>query len=101
MDVTNVRQIVRKTKICIFGFSRGVHRTCARWMVHKARLFIYSVVDHGYNGFAQVGLSPLQHQQVPFAYRMFGSGSNSGCRQSVIFKKTFSVDVEIEFIGVW
>ena len=37
-------------KICIFGFSRGAYTARAlAGMVHKARLFVYSAVDHESN----------------------------------------------------
>jgi len=32
---------------------------------------------------------------------MFTSDDNEGWKQSTAFKKAFSVDVEIEFVGVW
>ncbi|GJE95087.1 DUF2235 domain-containing protein [Phanerochaete sordida] len=72
-------------KICIFGFSRGAYtaRSLAG-MVHK------------------VGLLPACNmQQVPFAYRMFTRTDETGWKQSVAFKKAFSMDVDIEFVGVW
>jgi len=72
-------------KICIFGFSRGAYTARAlAGMIHK------------------VGLLPAgNHQQVPFAYKMFSSEDETGWAQSTSFKKAFSVDVEIEFVGVW
>ncbi|KAF8491994.1 hypothetical protein F5888DRAFT_1619394 [Russula emetica] len=72
-------------KICIFGFSRGAYTARAlAGMIHK------------------VGLLPAgNHQQVPFAYKMFTREDKTGWDQSNAFKKAFSVDVEIEFIGVW
>ncbi|KAI0083381.1 hypothetical protein BDY19DRAFT_900387 [Irpex rosettiformis] len=72
-------------KICIFGFSRGAYtaRSLAG-MIHK------------------VGLLPADnHQQVPFAYKMYTRCDNVGWEQSVAFKKAFSIDVKIEFVGVW
>ncbi|KAJ7738305.1 hypothetical protein B0H16DRAFT_1424826 [Mycena metata] len=72
-------------RICIFGFSRGAYtaRSLAG-MIHK------------------VGLLPAcNHQQVPFAYKMYTTTDELGWKQSNTFKKTFSIDVEIEFIGVW
>lgn len=74
-----------KDKICIFGFSRGAYTARAlAGMIHK------------------VGLLPAgNHQQVPFAYKMFTRDDTIGWNQSNAFKKAFSVDVEIEFIGVW
>ncbi|THH03449.1 hypothetical protein EW145_g6243 [Phellinidium pouzarii] len=72
-------------KICIFGFSRGAYTARAlAGMIHK------------------VGLLPNgNHQQVPFAYRMYMKDDAKGWEQSVLFKKTFSMDVDIEFVGVW
>ena len=32
---------------------------------------------------------------------MFSRDDNTGWNQSKLFKKTFSIDVEIEFVGVW
>jgi len=49
-----------------------------------------------------VGLLPAgNYQQVPFAYKMFARDDDEGWKQSIVFKKAFSVDVEIEFVGVW
>ncbi|KAI0268250.1 hypothetical protein BC834DRAFT_683471 [Gloeopeniophorella convolvens] len=72
-------------KICIFGFSRGAYTARAlAGMIYK------------------VGLLPAgNHQQVPFAYKMFSRDDDVGWRQSKVFKRAFSVDVEIEFLGVW
>ncbi|KAF8962960.1 hypothetical protein BDZ97DRAFT_1920087 [Flammula alnicola] len=72
-------------KICLFGFSRGAYtaRSLAG-MLHK------------------VGLLPAGNfQQVPFAYKMYKRADNIGWEQSNEFKKAFSVDVPIEFVGVW
>ena len=41
------------------------------------------------------------HQQVPFAYKMYIRDNDEGREQSTKFKKAFSIDVEIEFLGVW
>ncbi|KAF8586209.1 hypothetical protein K439DRAFT_1387499 [Ramaria rubella] len=72
-------------RICLFGFSRGAYTARAlAGMLHK------------------VGLLPqCNHQQVPFAYKMFTRTDDLGWRQSTAFKKCFSIDVDIEFIGVW
>ncbi|KAJ6622512.1 hypothetical protein B0H10DRAFT_2013024 [Mycena sp. CBHHK59/15] len=72
-------------RICIFGFSRGAYiaRSLAG-MIHK------------------VGLLPVDnHQQVPFAYRMYTRADATGWAQSNAFKKAFSNDVNIDFVGVW
>ncbi|KAI5116598.1 hypothetical protein M0805_006776 [Coniferiporia weirii] len=72
-------------KICIFGFSRGAYTARAlAGMVHK------------------VGLLPAwNEQQVPFAYKMYKTDTKLGWQQSVGFKRTFSLDVDVEFVGVW
>lgn len=50
----------------------------------------------------KVGLLPrYNHQQVPFAYKMYATADDRGWQQSNAFKKTFSNDVDIEFVGVW
>ena len=46
-------------------------------------------------------LPPGNHQQVPFAYKMYTREDDLGWEQSNQFKKAFSVDVDIEFVGVW
>ncbi|KAJ7626900.1 hypothetical protein FB45DRAFT_835209 [Roridomyces roridus] len=72
-------------RICIFGFSRGAYtaRSLAG-MIHK------------------VGLLPVcNHQQVPFAYKMYTRDDPVGWAQSSAFKQAFSIDVDIEFMGVW
>ncbi|KAG5638610.1 hypothetical protein H0H81_011500 [Sphagnurus paluster] len=72
-------------RICMFGFSRGAYTARAlAGMLHK------------------VGLLPAcNHQQVPFAYKLYKSDDEIGWKQSNVFKRAFSVDVKIEFIGVW
>ncbi|KAF8167168.1 hypothetical protein B0H34DRAFT_791932 [Crassisporium funariophilum] len=72
-------------KIFLFGFSRGAYTARAlAGMIHK------------------VGLLPkCNDQQVPFAYKMYSREDEMGWRQSSQFKKAFSIDVDIELIGVW
>ncbi|KAF5313036.1 hypothetical protein D9619_002418 [Psilocybe cf. subviscida] len=72
-------------KIFLFGFSRGAYTARAlAGMIHK------------------VGLLPKDnHQQVPFAYKMYSREDEIGWRQSSAFKKAFSIDVDIELLGVW
>ncbi|TFK49640.1 hypothetical protein OE88DRAFT_361764 [Heliocybe sulcata] len=72
-------------KICIFGFSRGAYTARAlAGMIHK------------------VGLLPASnYQQIAFAYKMYTQADEEGWAQSTAFKKAFSVDVDIEFLGVW
>ncbi|KAG5649691.1 hypothetical protein H0H81_002474, partial [Sphagnurus paluster] len=80
-----MQNYIEGDKICIFGFSRGAYtaRSLAG-MIHK------------------VGLLPADnHQQVPFAYKMYTRADDMGWQQSNGFKLAFSVDVDIEFLGVW
>ncbi|EKM76650.1 hypothetical protein AGABI1DRAFT_115735 [Agaricus bisporus var. burnettii JB137-S8] len=72
-------------KICIFGFSRGAYTArCLAGMIHK------------------VGLLPAcNHQQVPFAYKMYTRTDALGWKQSNAFKAAFSCHVDIYFLGVW
>ncbi|KAJ7729083.1 hypothetical protein DFH07DRAFT_895750 [Mycena maculata] len=88
-------------KICLFGFSRGAY-------VSHGKLFILSdsAVHKTARALAgmlhKVGLLPkCNHQQVPFAYKMYSREDETGWRQSTAFKKAFSIDVDIELIGVW
>jgi len=47
-------------------------------------------------------LLPLSNQeQVPFAYTMYKNSTKKGYLQSEGFKRTFSREVSIEFVGVW
>ncbi|KAF8625941.1 hypothetical protein AX17_006667 [Amanita inopinata Kibby_2008] len=72
-------------RICLFGFSRGAYVARAlAGMIHKIGL-----------------LPPGNHQQVPFAYKMYTRTDAKGWSQSNAFKKAFSMDVDIEFVGVW
>ncbi|KXN83327.1 hypothetical protein AN958_01563 [Leucoagaricus sp. SymC.cos] len=72
-------------KIFLFGFSRGAYTARAlAGMIHK------------------VGLLPKSnHQQVPFAYKMYSREDETGWRQSAAFKKAFSINVDIELLAVW
>lgn len=72
-------------QICIFGFSRGAFTARAlAGMLQK------------------VGLLPQCNiEQLPFAYSMFARDDEEGLKLSMQFKRTFSVDVKIQFLGVW
>ncbi|KAJ1310118.1 hypothetical protein OPQ81_006865 [Rhizoctonia solani] len=72
-------------KICLFGFSRGAYTARAlAGMLHKVGL-----------------LPPDNVEQIPFAYQMYKRTDLTGFHQSAGFKKTFSREVRIEFMGVW
>ena len=72
-------------KICLFGFSRGAFTARAlAGMLQK------------------VGLLPrCNREEVPFAYEMYAKNDEEGWRLSEQFKRTFSTDVKINFLGVW
>ncbi|KAF8594073.1 hypothetical protein BDV93DRAFT_535126 [Ceratobasidium sp. AG-I] len=72
-------------KISLFGFSRGAYTARAlAGMLHK------------------VGLLPAyNHEQVAFAYAMFKRDDPDGWKMSNGFKRAFSIDVKIDFLGVF
>ena len=72
-------------RICLFGFSRGAYTARAlAGMLHK------------------VGLLPAHNvEQVPFAYKQFKDDTDEGWKMSAMFKKTYSIDVDVYFLGLW
>lgn len=46
-------------------------------------------------------LPPCNLEQLPFAYSMFARDDREGLELSMQFKRTFSIDVKIQFLGVW
>ncbi|KAF8597102.1 hypothetical protein BDV93DRAFT_410437, partial [Ceratobasidium sp. AG-I] len=72
-------------KIAMFGFSRGAYTARAlAGMLHK------------------VGLLPAcNYQQIPFAYHMYQRDDEEGWEMSNGFKQAFSIDVEINFMGLF
>jgi len=72
-------------KICIFGFSRGAFTARAlAGMLQKVGL-----------------LPPCNFEQMPFAYAMYARDDGEGLKLSLQFKRTFSIDVRVHFVGVW
>ncbi|CAE6434278.1 unnamed protein product [Rhizoctonia solani] len=72
-------------RICLFGFSRGAYTARAlAGMLYKVGL-----------------LPPDNTEQISFAYQMYKRTDLAGFQQSAGFKKAFSRDVKIEFMGVW
>lgn len=70
-------------RICIFGFSRGAYTArCVAGMIHKVGL-----------------LPPRNLQQIPFAYEFYADDSPQGWKNSRDFKRTFSIDVNVYFLG--
>ncbi|CZT12803.1 uncharacterized protein RCO7_03615 [Rhynchosporium graminicola] len=72
-------------KICLLGFSRGSYTVrCLSGMLHK------------------VGLLPKHNRaQVSFAYNFYKDDSKAGWEMSAQFKKTFCINVNVYFVGVW
>lgn len=72
-------------KICLLGFSRGSYTVrCLAGMLHK------------------VGLLPAHNRaQVSFAYEFYKNDTTEGWKMSEEFKRTFCIDVDVYFVGVW
>jgi hypothetical protein len=50
----------------------------------------------------KVGLLPqFNIEQLPFAYAMYARDDEEGLKLSMQFKRTFSIDVKVQFLGVW
>lgn len=67
---------------------------CLRVIIRYARINLKT-------GYHNSTVLILFLQQVPFAYKMFTRDDEIGWAQSNAFKKAFSIDVDIEFVGVW
>ena len=93
---------VKKFKSTSTGFSRGAY-TARRWFLVTRIPIWSSEASPSLAGMIhKVGLLPKDnHQQLPFAYKMYSRTDSVGWDQSNGFKKSFSVDVPIEFVGVW
>lgn len=72
-------------KICLLGFSRGAYTIrCLAGMLHK------------------VGLLPAHNiAQVSFAYEFYKDDTPDGWEMSAEFKRTFCINVNVFFVGVW
>jgi uncharacterized protein (DUF2235 family) len=72
-------------RICLFGFSRGAYTArCLAGMLHK------------------VGLLPAHNvAQIPFAYKFYKDDTQKGWDMSSDFKRTFCIDINVHFVGVF
>ena len=71
-------------QICLFGFSRGAFTAHAlAGMVQKVRI-----------------LPPCNIEQLLFMFSIYEKEDDVGLEQSLQFKRSFSVEVRIKFIGV-
>jgi hypothetical protein len=85
-------------------FARSIHRSSASWHASQGLRPFTSCRSNLTRSvtWSQVGLLPAgNHQQIPFAYKMFSRDDEIGWKQSNAFKKAFSMNVEVEFVGVW
>jgi hypothetical protein len=46
-------------------------------------------------------LPPSNSEQVPFVYAMYRRDDGLGWKQANDFKRAFSINVDVEFLGVW
>lgn len=76
---------VKGDRICMFGFSRGAYTArCLAGMLHK------------------VGLLPRSNEEhISFAYAKYSDTSEGNNIRASEFKETFSMAVEVAFVGVW
>ncbi|KIO29802.1 hypothetical protein M407DRAFT_69958 [Tulasnella calospora MUT 4182] len=80
-----MQHYMKGDKICMFGFSRGAYTArCLAGMLNKIGL-----------------LTPSNEEQIPFAYKRYIDTSNNSEKNAQMFKDTFSMSVEIAFVGVW
>ncbi|KAG9087036.1 hypothetical protein FS749_003215 [Ceratobasidium sp. UAMH 11750] len=80
-----MQNYIEGDKIALFGFSRGAYTARAlAGMLHKVGL-----------------LPPFNYQQIPFAYHMYQRDDKEGWEMSNGFKQAFSIDVEINFMGLF
>jgi hypothetical protein len=86
------------------GFSRGAYTARAlAGMLHKVTNSRYRLTQPvTYQPCEQVGLlSKDNHEQISFAYKLYKSSKRKDNKLAARFKKVFSCDVPIEFLGVW
>jgi len=106
-------------RICIFGrschqppspqphlplrlFSRRIYRTMVSLSNHYIDNLLHTVILSLAGMIHKIGLLPAcNHQQVPFAYKMYTRPDELGWKESNAFKRAFSIHVDIEFVGVW
>ncbi|KAG8944244.1 vacuolar protein sorting-associated protein 45 [Tulasnella sp. 424] len=80
-----MQHYVQGDRICMFGFSRGAYTArCLAGMLNK------------------IGLLPVSNEEhMSFAYKQYTDISPGNENRAKLFKETFSVPVEIAFMGVW
>ena len=93
----NLEAIRRKST----GFSRGAYTARAlAGMLHKVIPIRYIIIITDFMD--QVGLLSKDNlEQVNFAYKLYKSSDHGSYKLAVRFKRAFSREVPIEFLGVW
>jgi len=72
-------------KICVFGFSRGAY---------TARALVGMLLKVGL-------LPPSNIRHIGYAYKVFLQGGKADEGQARDFKECFSINVGVEFVGIW
>lgn len=86
----------------LWVLKRRIHGARACWNVSFHTSLAVIAPTHHNRRIHKVGLLPrCNHQQVPFAYNMYSRDDEEGWALSSKFKKAFSINVDIEFVGVW
>ena len=75
-------------------------------LVHSAACYSRYMQTHSYTGkytyTSQIGLLPKDnHEQIPFAYKLYQRTDQAGLHLAAGFKQTFAQNVSVEFMGVW
>jgi len=90
-------------QICLMGFSRGAYTARAlAGMLHRVCFLRLCLIDIPPQQPFQVGLLPRHNEeQIRFAWQMFKKTGKGSWAAAEGFKRTFSRDVKITFVGVW
>lgn len=71
-------------------------------MLHKVIRVVKECRPRNLIDVVKVGLLPRDNtQQIDFAYKAYKRSDKEGIKLAAGFKKTFSRDVKVEFVGVW
>ena len=85
-------------------FSGSVHSSCTRrHAIQGTCKRIHTLASIESNTYtSQIGLLPKDnHEQIPFAYKLYQRTDQAGLHLAAGFKQTFAQNVSVEFMGVW
>ena len=103
--ITGTRRYLRRQDMYLWILPRCLHRTRVGRHAAEGGLTRSSMQETSLDSrsfYEQVGLLPVcNHQQLPFAFEMYAREDEEGLKLSHMFKKTFSRNVHVEFLGVW